>query len=224
MLEVLGKGGYGKVVRARLKPTGQIYALKVLEKAELEKAGMQEQLLNEVAILETLDHPNIVRLFGHTEDHKTISLVLELAEGSLYTHLRPEGLVDSPAPIPRVLRDIFRAVEYLHSRSPPVVHRDIKPENILCFGQTVKLADFGSSNWKTNILDQTMCGTPEYLAPEMIRRMGHDEKLDVWALGVLAFELYFGHTPFSAHCGSQLLESKSQLFSRLTEAILVLSV
>ena len=76
------------------------------------------------------------------------------------------------------------------------MHRDIKPENILCFGDTLKLADFGSSNIIDKIMKETVCGTPEYLSPEMILKQGHNEKVDVWSIGVLLYELVFGYTPF----------------------------
>lgn len=88
------------------------------------------------------------------------------------------------------------AIAYLHSRSPPIIHRDLKPENLLVFGDSVKLADFGWSNRHVD-LRQTYCGTPDYLAPEMVSRSSHNEKLDTWALGVLAFELLFGYAPFT---------------------------
>lgn len=91
--------------------------------------------------------------------------------------------------------DIFKAVAYLHSQDPPIIHRDIKPENILFCGDKMKLADFGWSNMKTKVRT-TFCGTPDYLAPEMILERGHNEKLDVWTLGVLTYELLVGKAPF----------------------------
>lgn len=122
------------------------------------------------------------------------------------------------------MHDLLVAVEYLHSLTPPIVHRDIKPENILCFGEGVKLGDFGSSNQKDYIQKGTMCGTPEYLSPEMIKKDGHNEKLDIWSLGVLAYELYFGKTPFSDLTPRYAtFDSKDQIFDRLMENILVVS-
>lgn len=86
---------------------------------------------------------------------------------------------------------------YLHSRSPPIIHRDIKPENFLLFEDgTLKMADFGWSNFK-NSIRSTYCGTPDYLAPEMILGQGHNEKLDIWSLGILAYELLSGDAPFT---------------------------
>jgi protein kinase A len=92
--------------------------------------------------------------------------------------------------------DVFKAVNYLHELDPPIIHRDIKAENVLFYGSTLKLADFGWSNMKDRVRT-TFCGTPDYLAPEMILERGHNEKLDVWTLGVLTYELIVGYAPFS---------------------------
>lgn len=92
--------------------------------------------------------------------------------------------------------DVFKAVAYLHKQDPPIIHRDIKPENVLFYGDKLKLADFGWSNMN-NRVRTTFCGTPDYLAPEMILERGHNEKLDVWTLGVLTYELIVGKAPFS---------------------------
>lgn len=96
----------------------------------------------------------------------------------------------------KYIYDAACAVAYLHTRNPPIIHRDIKPENLLVCNDILKMADFGWSNIKdTN--RQTYCGTPDYLAPEMIDGSGHNEKLDVWSLGVLTYELLTGHAPFT---------------------------
>ena len=96
------------------------------------------------------------------------------------------------------LREVIAAVKYLHSMDPPIIHRDIKPENILLDAEgAVKVADFGWSNFfNENLTRMTYCGTPEYLAPEMITQSGHDKSLDIWNLGVLLFELLTGNPPF----------------------------
>ena len=108
------------------------------------------------------------------------------------------------------LRECIAAVQYLHSLEPPIIHRDIKPENILLDSNgVVKLADFGWSNYFDDDNRRlTYCGTPEYLAPEMIKQSGHDKALDVWNLGVLLFELLTGSPPFEG-------SSQSDLFSNI---------
>lgn len=109
----------------------------------------------------------------------------------------------------------------MHQQNPPLIHRDIKPENLLCFDEGIKLSDFGSANSKDKILKDTMCGTPEYLAPEMILKQGHDEKLDVWCIGILYFELLFGYTPFFPDTDARKIEDKEILLEKLTKQILV---
>lgn len=97
----------------------------------------------------------------------------------------------------KYIYDAASAVAYLHTLNPPIIHRDIKPENLLvCSGEVLKMADFGWSNIKDSNR-QTYCGTPDYLAPEMINGSGHNEKLDVWSLGVLTYELLTGQAPFT---------------------------
>ncbi len=94
------------------------------------------------------------------------------------------------------MKDILKAIQYLHNRKPPILHRDIKPENILSLNGALKIADFGWSNLG-NDFRNTYCGTPEYLSPEMIDGTGHDQKLDIWTLGILMYELLHGKPPFS---------------------------
>lgn len=145
----------------------------------------------------TLNHPNIVKLITHFEDIKNIYFIMELAEeGHLYSRLKKVTRFE-PAKAAKLLFDIFQAVNCLHEQNPPIIHRDIKPENILFFKNTLKLADFGWSNIKYDRVRMTFCGTPDYLAPEMIMEKGHTEKLDVWTLGVLMYELLIGKAPFS---------------------------
>ena len=115
--------------------------------------------------------------------------------------------------------DIFHAVEYLHKQSPKIIHRDIKPENILFFSGKLKLADFGSSNVKDRVNSTTMCGTPEYISPEMMLKQGHDEKLDIWALGILVYELLTGETPFAKMIISENA-TKAEIFNSLANFII----
>ena len=157
------------------------------------------------------NHENIVKYESHFEDKEYIFLVLELAEegkvylyfqeefltflGHLYYRLKKNGLYHEKEGS-KFMFDIFKGVNYLHQLKPCVIHRDIKPENILFKDGKLKLADFGWSNVK-NKVRRTFCGTRDYLAPEMIMKSGHDEKLDVWTLGILTFEVLTGKAPFS---------------------------
>lgn len=100
------------------------------------------------------------------------------------------------AEVVNIVLQITKALNYLHSKSPPIIHRDLKPENVLFNDGVVKLIDFGWSNYNDDFRN-TFCGTTEYLCPEMIQGTGHSEKLDIWTLGILTFELLNGYTPFS---------------------------
>lgn len=196
MVKILGKGSFGKVIAISSKKTGKQYAMKIISKKMVMKYKMVKQIMNEIKIMKNLTHENIIRYQTHFEDNEYIFLLLDLADkGSLFSKLKKKGILNEQEAA-KVMFEILKAVSYLHNEEPPIIHRDIKPENILFVGKTVKLADFGWSNTK-DILRSTYCGTRDYLAPEMILKKGHDEKLDVWTLGVLMFEICTGKTPFS---------------------------
>jgi serine/threonine protein kinase len=163
----------------------------------------------EVQIMYKLDHPNIIKLFNHFEDNDSFYLILELAsKGQLYTRLQRLGRLEERAAA-QYIREVVSAVSYLHSLKPPIIHRDIKPENILLDSKDVgKLCDFGWSNFFNGTRKRmTYCGTPEYLAPEMIKQGGHDESLDLWNIGVLAYELLTGKPPFEGANQSELYDN-----------------
>jgi serine/threonine protein kinase len=120
------------------------------------------------------------------------------------------------------MADLFKATHYLHSKSPAIVHRDIKPENVLVFPHGVKLADFGTANYVDRINKDSVCGTPEYLCPEIITKQGHNHKVDVWCLGVLMYELLSGKTPFVMENRAQTISLEDR-FKALTANILVSS-
>ena len=156
-----------------------------------------------------LDNKYVVKLFNHYEDDDSFYLILEFApKGQIYTRLKREGRF-SERVAAQFIREVVEAVKYLHHQTPPIIHRDIKPENILLDAEdAVKLADFGWSNFfNENRERMTYCGTPEYLAPEMIRQSGHDKSLDIWNLGVLLFELLTGNPPFVGKDQKELFDN-----------------
>lgn len=189
-------GAYGKVVTVKSVETSQNYAMKIISKKLIENLRMIDQLKNEVTIMQKMHHENIVSFNTLFEDSRNIYLVLELAEkGHLYKRLKAQGTYNE-ATAAKYMFDILKSVNYLHEQTPPIIHRDIKPENILFSNGQLKLADFGWSNMKDRVRT-TFCGTPDYLAPEMLLERGHNEKLDVWTCGILMYELIIGKAPFS---------------------------
>jgi len=160
---------------------------------------MIEQTNREIEIMYKLDHPHIIKLYSHFEDDEDFCLIMQIAsKGQLYSLIKRLKRLDQRTAA-QYMREVISAIKYLHTRNPPIIHRDIKPENILLDQDgRCKLADFGWSNFDDgNKNRQTYCGTPEYLAPEMVTKSGHNESVDIWALGVLLFEMLTGRTPFN---------------------------
>ncbi|XP_029908500.1 aurora kinase A [Myripristis murdjan] len=191
----LGKGKFGNVYLARERQSMFILALKVLFKKQLEKAGVEHQLRREVEIQSHLRHPNILRLYGYFHDASRVYLILEFApKGELYSELQRCGSFNEERSATYIM-ELADALNYCHSKK--VIHRDIKPENLL-LGATgeLKIADFGWSVHTPSSRRSTLCGTLDYLPPEMIEGRTHDEKVDLWSLGVLCYEFLVGHPPF----------------------------
>lgn len=196
----LGKGKFGRVYLARERTSGFICALKVLHKSELQAGGgVEKQVRREIEIQSNLRHPNILQLYGHFHDSKRVFLILEFAgKGELYKHLRKETKFPEWKAAQYVAQ-MASALQYLHRKH--VIHRDIKPENILVgIHGEIKISDFGWSVHAPNNRRKTLCGTLDYLPPEMIKPGSSDnyynEKVDLWSLGVLTYEFLVGEAPF----------------------------
>ena len=195
----LGKGKFGRVYLARERTHGYICALKVLHKSELQQGKVEKQVRREIEIQSNLRHPNILRLFGHFHDSKRVFLILEFAgKGELYKLLRKENRFPEWKAA-QYIAQMAAALKYLHKKH--VMHRDIKPENILVgIHGEIKISDFGWSVHAPNNRRNTMCGTLDYLPPEMIKPGSaenfYNEKVDLWSLGVLTYEFLVGEAPF----------------------------
>ncbi len=197
--KALGKGGFGEVWKVIHKKTHNVYVIKVIDKKNIIEQKLVEQMNREIEIMYKIDHPHIVKLVNHFEDDSKFYLILHYAsKGQLYSLLKKQGKFDESTTA-QFIRETIEAVKYLHSFDPPIIHRDIKPENLLLDeNMRIKLADFGWSNFKEDEdTRNTYCGTPEYLSPEMVKRIGHNASVDIWSLGVLLFELLAGYAPFS---------------------------
>jgi len=193
----LGNGKFGKVYLAREKKTHFIVALKVLFKNQLSKAGVEHQLRREIEIQAHLRNDNILRLYGYFFDQTRIYLILEFAaKGELYKELQKCGKFDEKRSA-KYIKSLAGALDYCHSKH--VIHRDIKPENLLLdLRGELKIADFGWSVHAPHSRRTTLCGTLDYLPPEMIEGKAHDNMVDVWSLGVLMYEFLVGSPPFEA--------------------------
>ncbi|NXN19676.1 AURKA kinase, partial [Indicator maculatus] len=193
----LGKGKFGNVYLAREKQSKFILALKVLFKTQLEEAGVEHQLRREVEIQSHLRHPNILRLYGYFHDVTRVYLILEYApRGEVYKELQKLTKFDERRTA-TYITELADALSYCHSKS--VIHRDIKPENLLLGSNgELKIADFGWSVHAPSSRRTTLCGTLDYLPPEMIEGRTHDENVDIWSLGVLCYEFLVGKPPFEA--------------------------
>lgn len=209
--KALGEGAFGEVFKVRHKETQIEYAIKVISKEKVRSSNMLQQIRREIRIMYSLTHPHIIKLYNHFEDDRNFYLILELAAGgTLWKRMARFGSFDE-ATAGQYLREVILAVEYLHSRDPPVIHRDIKPENLLLDKEgrdgRIKLADFGWSNFFNDCRNRkTYCGTLDYLAPEMIKQQGHDTNLDIWNLGVLLYEMLTGDAPFKASTQQAMFE------------------
>ena len=196
-LKTVGLGSYGRVRLCKHKKTGDIFVMKILKKNEIIKQKQVDHVYSEFNILINLKHPFIVQLLGYNfDDPKYVYFILEYIQGGeLFTLLRTKRTF----PIPQArfyIAHIITIFEYLHSKN--IVYRDLKPENILINKNGyLKLTDFGFAKQLENEKTYTLCGTPEYLAPEIILNKGHGKAVDWWTLGILLYEMLVGIDPFS---------------------------
>ncbi|CAD8203280.1 unnamed protein product [Paramecium octaurelia] len=195
VFQTLGTGSFGRVKLARNKQTNKYVALKSLKKAEIIRLKQVDHVINENTILGNLQHPFIVTFEGFCQDPRYLYLVLEFVSGGeLFTYLRSIGRLDTQhaAFYGAQVASIF---EYLHSKN--IIYRDLKPENLLIADDGyLKLTDFGFAKVVEG-RTYTLCGTPEYLAPEILLNKGHGKAVDWWTLGILIYEMNAGIDPFS---------------------------
>lgn len=212
----LGKGKFGQVYLAREKQSKFHVALKVLYKKQLVSANVEHQLRREVEIQSHLRHPNILRMFGYFYDETRVFLILEYAaQGELYKYLQKESRFDEPRSA-AYIASLAHALDYCHRKH--VIHRDIKPENLLLgLKGEIKIADFGWSVHTPSDRRTTMCGTLDYLPPEMVEGRDHDHAVDQWALGVLMYEFLVGNAPFEAEGHTETYKRISRVDLRVED-------
>ena len=196
-LETVGLGSFGRVRLCKNKNTNKVYAMKILKKIEIIRLKQIDHIYSEYNILSFLNHPFIIQLLGiNFDDPKYVYFLLEyIPGGELFTLLRKKQMF----PLEQAkfyIAHIVTIFEYIHSKN--IIYRDLKPENILINNKGyLKLTDFGFAKYLENDKTYTLCGTPEYLAPEIILNKGHGKPVDWWTMGILLYEMLVGVDPFS---------------------------
>ena len=194
MKQTLGKGSFGRVKLVQNTVDRKFFALKMLKKSEVIKNKQVDHLLSEIAILNEIDHPFLIKLHGISQDDRYFHIMLEYVPGGeLFTYLRTSQQLNvSEARF--FAAQVLLMFEYLHSKN--IIYRDLKPENLLLdLNGYLKLTDFGFAKCVDG-RTYTFCGTPEYLAPEILMQKGHGKAVDYWCLGILIYEMMVGIDPF----------------------------
>jgi len=203
----LGSGHFAKVRLGTNTATGQVAAVKIIKKPKGSKMAI---IKSEVDILKSVQHPYIVQCFDAVDSPDKMYLVMEIMKGGeLFDRIVDKGHF-TEADAAGVTAKLFSAIKYLHDKN--IAHRDLKPENLLMADDgpdsEVKITDFGLSKAfdEHSQVMQTPCGTPGYIAPEVLLMKGYDKQCDVWSLGVIVYILLCGFPPFYADNDAQLFE------------------
>ena len=194
LLETVGTGTFGRVRLCRGIEDNKYYALKMMKKAAIVRNKQLAHIQNEVKILSRIKSDFVVDFHGLFQDDNNIYMVMEYVQGGeLFSHLRRKGkFTEEEAKF--FICELISSVEYLHKLL--IAHRDIRPENLLIKSDGhVCLADFGFAKIVPE-QTHTLCGNPEYIAPEVISGKGHGRAVDYWQLGILLYEMLYGHPPF----------------------------
>ncbi|XP_049331009.1 calcium/calmodulin-dependent protein kinase type 1D isoform X2 [Astyanax mexicanus] len=205
--EILGTGAFSEVVLAQERATGKMFAVKCIPKKALK--GKESSIENEIAVLRKIKHENIVALEDIYESSDHLYLIMQLVSGGeLFDRIVEKGFY-TEKDASTLIRQVLDAVNYLHSMG--IVHRDLKPENLLYFnpqdGSKIMISDFGLSKMEgTGDVMSTACGTPGYVAPEVLAQKPYSKAVDCWSIGVIAYILLCGYPPFYDENDSKLFE------------------
>jgi len=196
MTRTLGCGSFGRVKYAKCKTDGKFYAVKFMKKHEIIKLKQVDHINNEKRLMAQIDYPFIVNMTGFCKDDAYVYIVMEcITGGELFTHLRrARKFTDEQSKFYGA--QVAAAFAHIHSKN--IIHRDLKPENILLSPNGYsKLTDFGFAKvLEPGTRTYTLCGTPEYIAPEVLLNKGHGKPVDWWTLGILIYEMICGQPPF----------------------------
>jgi len=197
-LKVVGKGSFGKVLLVRKMDDKKIFAMKILDKATIVEKEEVEHTRSEKSILTKLDHPFLIKLHYSFQTPEKLYLIMDFVNGGeLFFHLQQQQIFNEET-AKFLCGEILLALEYLHSNG--IVYRDLKPENLLISKEGhIIMTDFGLSKEGLNDPNDrtgTFCGTPEYLAPEILEGKTYGKGVDWWSFGSLLFEMLTGLPPF----------------------------
>ncbi|TGZ69229.1 hypothetical protein CRM22_003854 [Opisthorchis felineus] len=203
-LKTLGTGSFGRVMLVRHKMDQKYYAMKILEKQKVVKLKQVEHTMNEKTILQAINFPFVVGMAYSFKDNTNLYMVLDFVSGGeMFSYLRRVGKFSEDDAC-FYASQVVLAFEYLHSFD--LVYRDLKPENLLIDSAGyLKVTDLGFAK-RISGRTWTLCGTPEYLAPEIILSKGYNKAVDWWALGILIYEMTCGYPPFFADQPIQIYE------------------
>lgn len=204
-IKVLGKGSFGKVILVKHQKTGKLYAQKQLQKASMiVNTKNYERTLTERTILEKVSHPNIVKLYYALQDFDKVYLMLEyLQGGELFYHLRQEHIMSEKV-ASYYTAEMILALRHLHLNAG-VIYRDLKPENCMLNNKGhLVLTDFGLS--KVSEKCDSLDGTAQYIAPEVIKGEEYDSKCDWWSLGAVVYDLITGNPPFTGNNNKRIMD------------------
>ena len=203
-IKLLGRGSFGEVILVRLKSTKKVYAMKILDKKILKMKKQQNHTKTERDLMVKINNPFIVNIKSAFQDDTNLYLVSEFMQGGdMFFHMHDGQIVIFSHDKTRFyILELVLALESLHKNN--MVYRDLKPENILLDSKGhVKLTDFGLSKILEDEDDKafTLCGTPQYLAPEVLLKKGYDKMVDWWSLGCVLYEMLMGRLPFAIKRG-----------------------
>lgn len=216
IIRTLGAGTFGRVKLVRHRPTNGAYALKVLQKAQIVAYGQQKNVMNERNVMCMVNHPFVLKLCATYKDRNCLFMLLELVQGGeLFSLLANQETGYLPADEARFYAAcVVAGLEALHNKS--ILYRDLKPENMLIDAQGyIKIVDMGFAKVVAD-RTYTLCGTPEYLAPELVYGKGHNKGVDYWAVGVLIYEMLCGSSPFADESNDQMKICKKIVKGRYT--------